>query len=141
MSYYTPDISEFYVGFEYEEWLDGEWCGDIFEPNLYSDDIILFEGVIDEDEIRVKHLDKDDIESLGFDLVDNPKDYTNISVDQKILYLREDSKITHTNIQPLRDNEYAIFSGNFNSYGSYPKFLGTIKNKSELKKILKQIGV
>ena len=57
--YYTPEISEFHVGFEYE----------VFDKlhNIWNkeNNFFLQQGDF-KDEIRVKYLDQFDIESLGF---------------------------------------------------------------------------
>ena len=71
--YYTPDISEFYVGFEYERMNGYDWeCSEITlndfsgmycnrnEENEF-DEIALHLR-----EVRVKYLDVEDIESFGF---------------------------------------------------------------------------
>lgn len=62
--YYVPDISEFRVGFEFEE------MNDIFEKEVFGEtvyaDYDLMKDLILEGDVRVKHLDRDDIEELGF---------------------------------------------------------------------------
>lgn len=74
--YYTPDISELYVGYEYEErWVEkfpwekviiknGDWINRAYTyfHKLIGQDL----GV----GIRTKYLDQQDIESLGWKLVD-----------------------------------------------------------------------
>ena len=81
--YYTPEIEEFHVGFEfeYEYWdilrgVNYDWHEEVYyqmsqtkEPKkgghtLWSIDSL--SNAIKEESIRVKHLDKEDIESLGF---------------------------------------------------------------------------
>lgn len=63
--YYTPDISEFHVGFEYEKksTIGGLWKEHIIE---YGIDARYKEIDIEGETVRVKYLDKEDIESLGF---------------------------------------------------------------------------
>ena len=120
--YYVPNITEFHVGFEYQI----EDLGDDGKSKVWRDQI--FEGEetrtyfieeLSRKEIRVKYLDKEDIESLGFKHYSlstyNYKEYSleRIGVDNKL-------SISH--------------------YGNCI-FLGYIKNKSELKKLLKQLKI
>ena len=68
--YYQPDISEFHVGFEFEEELCGKWYKEIFDSD---NDILgnrecqtkLSEIHYGNLKVRVKWLDEEDIESLG----------------------------------------------------------------------------
>jgi hypothetical protein len=72
--YYTPTLEEFHIGFEYEflEWNHTIWTNEIFKQDShiaiyddgeYSCDL---ESYLKANRIRVKYLDKEDIESLGF---------------------------------------------------------------------------
>lgn len=117
--YYTPNISEFHVGFEYIENDTNVICGIDY---IYGSDTvgdILLEG-----NIKVKYLDKEDILSLDL-LQTTIEDVYEKKVDSKryrILYYGE--------------NKYKImekFDGTL--------FIGTIKNKSELIKLLIQLGI
>jgi len=138
--YYTPTIDEFHVGFEYElyddhacegmsDYYEGEvrtWSKEVFyrllHPNhkgngghvAWKMDNLL--SSIEKGDIRVKYLDREDIESLGFDLRSEDEFYS-------------------------KDNKYNIYTGNKNIeiYSEGVCFIGRIKNKSELKRILKQI--
>lgn len=130
--YYTPDITEFHSGFEYEirfideddnfKWawqklsyeLDGSWKNT--EEDLQEE--------IDCGRFRVKYLDREDIESFGFTTEDNGECY-NLQ-EEHVLY----------GLYPWeRDNEYKI------TIDSNAVFLGIIKNKSELKKLLTQLDI
>lgn len=124
--YYTPSLEEFHVGFEYEE-DDSEWSKRTFES--YQDLEILNDDII-EGNIRVKKLDREDIESFGFDNYVPPKEY-NHSWNYK------GSK--EPKLYVWFNNEFPVVR----IYGSFPAILfqGTIKNKSEFDKILKQTGV
>ena len=79
--YYTPTIDEFHVGFEYEEedtiYTDKGWYtkkSNVFKKCVYGDDSYIQNYYLNErvkrnlfvNKIRVKYLDKDDIEELGF---------------------------------------------------------------------------
>ena len=113
--YYTPTIDEFHVGFEYE------YKGQILEFLKYNHPVSYnFSLIKDELElgyIKTKYLDREDIESLGFDLRSEDEFYS-------------------------KDNKYNIYTGNKNIeiYSEGVCFIGRIKNKSELKRILKMIG-
>ena len=144
--YYTPTIDEFYVGFEYEE-LSGvdsemeDWSCKSFDPKEYIDRYgeYTFDDAPLEGWIRVKYLDKEDIESLGF---------------------------THIGGKMLTDvmQEFKWFNGKYWIYLTYTRFTNFcvlristsvedgsvktlvihsigIKNKSELKRLLKQLNL
>lgn len=130
--YYTPKIEEFYEGFEYEI-----KYGDLFykknsiiksEENPSIESIKMFlekEGII-----RVKYLDSEDIESLGFDNYIPPMEYNHSwsfkgSKEPK-LYAWFNDKVPVVRI-----------------YSNFPsiQFHGEVKNKSELKKIMQMIGI
>lgn len=119
--YYTPEIEEFHIGFEYE-WLneDSIWIKEC-SPTEISE-----EGFDEQTYgLRVKYLDKEDIESFGF-----IKDYERASGP---VWYRDgwQLKSDGINIYELRNiNKEYIF-----------KFYGIIKNKSELKKLLKQLNI
>ena len=62
--YYTPSIEEFHVGFEYEISYDGE----TYQSKVVddSDELHRIKTAIESLWVRVKHLDREDIESLGW---------------------------------------------------------------------------
>jgi hypothetical protein len=63
--YYTPEIEEFHVGFEFEyRNIGGEWEVRSYPVDSY---VHITQSLIDIDCIRVKYLDREDIESFGFD--------------------------------------------------------------------------
>ena len=140
--YYTPEIEEFCVGFEYETtYLKSVWTKEV----LYKmDSDWFFASYINdavETEFRVKLLDRQDIESLGF--TDKP-----IAVDQKFSYykLLENDKVCQITTywdmnKSKRDNLIRIYVGYLNKYPYTEIFRGDIKNKSELQKLLKQLEV
>lgn len=137
--YYTPEIEEFGIGFEFESNYitysrDNEWV----KVTLGKDDIN-YEGVswfyssyigdAVPTEFRVKHLDREDIESLGFEEQPNipiPFTHRKIYNDIDVAFLYWFNELGETRV--------VIDCGD-------KKFSGVIKNKSELKKILKMIGV
>lgn len=132
--YYTPSIEEFHIGFEYEIYEDfdslpkKDWRKQVYGKHGNNSEHL---GYIDYNTVkntRVKYLDQKDIEELGFDTKDEGECYT----------LQKDFDL------------YCLYSHNFganvsNNYvidkNQETLFIGTIKNKSELKKLLIQLGI
>ncbi len=144
--YYTPEISEFYSGFEYEllghsgkmvpggitqKWEKLEYSLDA----SYLNDEDSLKELLDCEEIRVKYLDQSDIEELGFKLI-----FNNVGIEYWKLgnfELRTDMDL---GAYIGSDNLYSIF---YNPYGKQYNcvFSGVIKNKSELKKVLNMLNI
>ena len=124
--YYTPNIEEFYVGFEYEYSTGAnKWK----HSKCVKSDFRELQWHIDNGFRRVKYLDKEDIESLGFSSTDPKSNYYSSIVGHSSMsmFSRDDWDNTRWCI---RDDTFDIIL-----------FLGEIKNKSELKKVLKMIGI
>lgn len=128
-NYYTPSIEEFHVGFEFElQQLDegGHYTNEYAETTI--DDSYDFNNIWDifnckrETQIRVKYLDEEDIVSLGFQ---------NISYSQSLgsHYILDNCRIW------VNGGLIYIYKGIYNV------FQGIILNKSELKKLLKQLTI
>lgn len=156
--YYTPIIEEFYVGFEYEvkTWKD-KWETEILiDLNSQDSDGALYPWIPTEQSLscfRVKYLDKEDIESLGF-----TKRLKNQWVGWKD-YIKEISNHNYeyfmrfTLHTPTMGSQYKIYvhrhlhseqddiEGQLNYGESELVYKGLIKNKSELLKLLKQLGI
>ena len=126
--YYTPQISEFHVGFEYQsmwglENINAEWHDEVYSKTDSAEDLL--------ETLRVKYLDQADVESLGFeeDYDDGKGSRWFRLYDTKYrLCLCEHTK---HNIWIVNDDEPSLDD---------TLFKGIIKNKSELKKVLNQIG-
>ena len=82
--YYIPDITEFRIGFEYEEKSSGLWTKQIYNKHSpvlnqeiwdeYGCKLNTIKDYIEQEQCRVKILDKEDIESFGFGFIyDNSK--------------------------------------------------------------------
>lgn len=142
-TYYTPEISEFHVDFEYEKNVSSlkehekwEKINDFSNAYEYEDDPLY--GVIkdlEHENIRVKHLDQEDIESRGFTFYHkNDKSYwggicftyitDNDNGNLFLYHIPNKNKIVIR--QELEQGENQLFEG-------------TIKNINELKIILKAI--
>lgn len=149
--YYTPEIEEFHVGFEFErtysEPYNSEWhkCTAVGidltsrHPNYltlkdihntYQPSIVSVKNVF-----RVKYLDREDIESLGWSSYIDGKEPTKMS--GSVLFsigpfFRLEWNPSTRKILVMVIND---------TLTPTVKFHGTIKNKSELKRILKMLGV
>ncbi len=119
--HYTPEIEEFHVGFEYEEW-------DIRAEDDFIKTVVPEKGYVNHpyNEVRVKYLDTEDIKSLGFEI---DADYKSIN---SVMFSKDDYTILQSDITEI------LISDSFNET---TLFNGRIKNKSELKKLLKQLGI
>jgi hypothetical protein len=135
--YYTPGISEFHVGFDLELFNgeNGQWgrytIGD-------AKDICNFQECIygEYENLRVKYLDEEDIESLGF-VRDWSKDFI-IEANDRTYRLSP-----YYNMRgDVRETLVRIYIVDPKSHSSIDEiFRGDIKNKSELIKLLKQLGI
>ena len=128
--YYTPAIEEFCVGFEYEEYTDwieqnngiGTWDKKI---TTAYENLGYIANRLRKNEIRVKLLDREDLESLGW----NQIEYDTYKLETQEIYFE---------FNP----EYKNFIWKKNSFNNECiLFRGAIKNKSELRKLLEQLGI
>jgi len=157
--YYTPEEEEFHVGFKYEalwgvENVDGEWLKETFskDQSIHST----------EDTVRVKKLDREDIESEDFECDERFQEFSETSktnIYTKIKkYNGDDARLMlfHNTVNNLVSISWANPAGA--SYVAEKRFLklsiatitvqinnniflGTIKNKSKLKDVLKMIEI
>lgn len=149
--YYTPEISEFYVGFEYqgmERTLNRANIAKGWIENTYNAGYSLerLQETITKEDIRVKYLDKEDIESLGWKCVPddsvgdgNFRWFDEFTLGQYRLttmyhledenWQKESDKVMICDM-PTRKNE--VIDRMFN---------GKIKNKSALKVLMNQLGI
>lgn len=114
--YYTPEIEEFHVGFEY--YLKGENNKRILSTNC----------TVDTELSRVKYLDKEDIESLGFEGQKANSVYFKKNGYRLVHWLDKPVRIT-TILKLYSDGDEEVI------------FKGIIRNKSELKRLLKQLNI
>ena len=144
--YYTPSIEEFHVGFEHERMNGDRWEKDVLVAgDMYGTIAKGYENEFEEidkgmRDVRVKYLDQEDVESLGFKLLKNysvEQEYQSRITDDSWYELNVDDKEEYpclvsiecwVNITKSTSNRDVMFTG-------------TIKNKSELKKLLKQLGI
>lgn len=119
--YYTPQLEEIHNGFECEiKIVTGAWLRKVFDHNTVFIPKRLFEN----DEIRVKHLDHDDIVSLGW--ADSSSEYAHYSI--KINGERLFMFMHPNRVKIYNDDDFCIFSGH-------------LLNKSELSRLMRQLGI
>ena len=132
--YYSPETEEFGIGFEYE-WNDPN------EDDVWSKAIAdaedCYHAVREITNIygrnyRVKYLDREDIEECGWEWKDSTKIY-DLYYDKEtqkhsILYSKELKRMVITRFNRKRNIDETVFAG-------------FVKNKSEFKRILKQVGI
>ena len=142
LKYYTPKIEEFCIGFEFEEEFNNPNLTKMVRPigDNYewvkltlntSHSISRITSKIKKQKIRTKYLDKTDIESFGF-----VEDKSNSDQYRLNLELVKDGYIygvvlydtTQVSIYKYKHKEDVIFCGK-------------IKNKTEFKKLLNQVGI
>lgn len=121
--YYTPKIEEFCVGFEFEFETGTEgWKKFQFNKNRATQLLMNVEDF--SHQFRVKYLDKEDVESLGWECYDGDMQIYNIQIGFDL---------------------YGLYLSNYNmlriTKESNTLFKGEIKNKSELKKLIQQLGI
>ena len=128
--YYTPEIEEFHVGFECEKMIPHTNGGHQISLVNTDQKPFIVRDVFDIPRdratlswFRVKYLDKKDIESLGWKLVWNEKSLT-FQLGKYIL----DFWYSTLQLQIVHGDANIIFKG-------------CIKNKSELKRIMKQLKI
>lgn len=153
--YYTPTIEEFYIGFEYE-YMNGDiWEESEMRIQDYKSDGPDYERSDSwfEEEllggirtVRVKYLDQSDIESLGWKthnndvftlgkmIKDAPEDWHNLGNWKYRLMI---SQV----IEPVDPCRIFIDNRNPSNGGANQIFRGTIKNKSELIKLMQQLNI
>lgn len=128
--YYTPSIQEFHVGFEYEvNYGNNNWV----KESLYSKEQVNVLPFMNTNNIRVKYLNKEDIESLGWK-----------SSDRLIreFYIKDKNVVYYLNSIP---NGKIHIKQEWNPYkevvNTEDLFIGYLKNKSELQRLMKQLGI
>ena len=138
--YYTPELEEFHYMFEYEQSFIKDVRINVIEwerkVGFPFGSTMTFER-LKENKIRVKYLDKEDIESLGF--VETSNDWFTIDAPGKLGYWTQviiDFRWMHRT-EPYKDISILDKRGEENDV----IFRGIIKNKSELKVLLKQLNI
>lgn len=155
--YYTPEIDEFCVGFQYEIELKNpnwnklakpkedvyEFVSKTFDTSQSFSNII---SKINNRKVRVKYLDKQDIESLGWKFSKKGDKYS-FNTEYYILVV-EDWINTGTLwelVFPDPEKHPSVFELRWETYGSYDTENGklslVLRNKSELGKLMEQLRI
>lgn len=129
--YYTPEIKEFYVGFEFEEnQIDSNWKSYGWENKTVDVD---FNFKLASEYIglhRVKYLSKEDIESLGWKGQES----------NSVYFTKDNYRLVHWITSDGRDiNIFEKYDGGTQEECLIRK--AKVKNKSELIKLLKQLNI
>ena len=134
-NYYTPELNEFHPGFIYEHVLGtGKWVKVVCtEFSSFADS----PHCLDLNKVRVKYLDRDCIESLGFKFYEKGVDHWFIKRGEFNMGTWTSYAIT---LQAgFHDHRVRIVADDRGE--DEVRYVGTIKNKSELKVLLKQLGI
>lgn len=126
-SYYTPDIEEFHVGFEYEEDFmsgEGDWRKVTFE--VKDDDLWHIPGKLEEGWIRVRHLCHEDIVAEGWRHIDIHHTLGGTLYNLGTFWVG--ALGTDVTISMTQFSHHAVF-------------VGTIRNRSELRRVMKMVGI
>jgi hypothetical protein len=129
--YYTPSIEEFHVGFEFlAKDLHDNLVDETLRPEKMDENrsLRIISDWLKNDEIRVKHLDQEDIESFGW-FHDENECYYDGNWGDIALYHSDGERKVRIVAYPHSPIKSSIL------------FNGTIRNKSELKRVLTQIGM
>jgi hypothetical protein len=139
MKYYKPTFSEFHEGFEFEVPMYGS---DLYSKEIFTINTIRYIFSRDSDGdyfmpdiFRVKLLDREDIESLGWTIVASSGDFTEFSLNSENKYNHILSIDIGYKVGPSENNHIRVS----NNKGCV--FNGTIKNKSELRKLMTQLNI
>lgn len=142
--YYTPEIEEFHIGFEYEfrhpDYKNNGWIK-YNTPQFNSEEEDCVPLDMKSENFRVKYLDREDIESFGF------KHHKTISQEfykQKDIFIKPNVygyMIWEVKCQYRPDTNWFRLQALFEDGEWCNLFEAEIKNKSELKKLLKQSGI
>lgn len=147
--YYTPLDEEFHIGFEYEALQDerspnnnSSWskCDILTPEELEHVGRNLWKNY---SELRVKYLDKEDIESLGFEEYDINWFRKKIFEEYPGYYYIVPTTF-YGNNSYIIDTDIIIvdIEGKYERLGNRERlFSGVIKNKSELNILLKQLRI
>lgn len=140
--YYVPTIEEFHVGFEYEFYndmfnIESYWSKEIVTNNFKLNDLGYGLNIINSKYIRVKYLDIDDINKLGWTA------FGRDAWKETFEHLQEGCTFRLIDIE---NDDWELYYNNIElieifDWKSKCVFSGSIKNKSELKVLMKQLDI
>lgn len=146
--YYVPEISEFYVGFEYEELellprydthFKMKIKKNVFTEKLWQSGFLSweFQDKLKESKIRVKYLDANDIEELGFTVVKTKGNSFEAVKKFNFTYDNYPSEGEYNII--VSGDKYCVIK--LKDIGETTLFRGEIKNKNVLKQVLNMLNI
>mgnify|MGYP003617108562 CR=1 FL=1 len=140
--YYTPELQEFHFGFEHEHY---DFVTKIWNKVVIGSDFKAFQDLEKTLQTRrVKLLDKEDLQCLGWTVdylyQSNPLLIAEFKVStNESVHLREDQSGAFQ-ISLYFKSDVKQYEQEWSKQGSI-LFLGRIKNKSEMKKLMQQLGI
>lgn len=151
LKYYEPLIDEFCIGFEYQALEDGRspndnksWSTYVIDSPRDLEDYMNYYRNDHIDGSRVKLLDKEDIESLGFDdYKHGPSDWYKLEKRVPDGYASYGYWSCFRLVHNYNTHKIQIiaYEYGFNENDKHVLFQGSCRNKSELKKLLKQLNI
>lgn len=126
--HYVPDPSEFHIGFEYRLEID---IFDMYGNRGWSN-VVMDRLTRSTSPSLVKYLDRQDIESLGWY-------YKNTSEEGYEYFLS--FNLIHSILYSMKLKQAVITIWDEEKEEDYTAFVGYVKNKSELKKLIQQLGI
>jgi hypothetical protein len=144
--YYVPKLEEFYPGFEYERFHDHQYhdgTANTWQKKIYNGldfveynhkkqqfKLSVYEDLVTSDCVRVKFLDQEDIKELGWEYSHDQIFYKDYGKHEKWFY------------ELIFDEErFGIIIVLNNPTTWWHIFQGKLYNKSELKWLMKKIGI
>lgn len=137
--YYTPNIEEFHIGFRYQYVLDPRIpeYSETVEVRNHDDLKYLTRLKTDRDDFRVKYLDSEDIEELGWEYVNETVKFEGEDLNFKYWVIRKDS-VSH---YELTFNEGILTIDVVMPLMRTTEFRGTVKNYNQLKLIMNMLNI
>ena len=131
--YYTPSIEEFHVGFEFEKLEGLEWFSHNIPPHYrvfsLGDELTNY---------RVKFLDREDIESLGWNYTHSKNIFGLSKFGDSLFFNRTCNKLNYELTLVEQGRILILLRGFFSKGLDFLNIDIDIKNKSELKRLMKQ---
>lgn len=133
--YYTPEVEEFFVGFEYEYFIMDNWQPVGYHPSDMAE-AERFLNTLHSGKIRVKYLDRKDIESLGFIVKEEETKPYGYYLTATIKHDNYTTTLTYSFLRGKEEIYIHLSNSHYSGNGHY-----YIKNKLELSKLMKQLKI
>lgn len=149
--YYTPELEDLFVGYECEmknssDPVHFDWETCIFKQDFSNqlNEDYCFEYLVKDlkdGNIRTKHLDKQDIESLGFIEVKEKRHYINAIQKVKLKNYYDPRVILELELEYDIDSKMLSLSYYCGEFANQIIFEGEIKSINEFRNIIKYLGI